>query len=70
MVLTDLDFFSPGFLQVCPGVIPLNSTSIFTSQHGQNVVQVCYFPSFIVAILTEALRAETHHDTSCADFLC
>ncbi len=51
-------------------VIPLNSTSILTSQ--QNVlVQVCYFPSFIVAILsTVALRAEMHHDTSRADFLC
>ncbi len=28
-----------------------------------------YFPSFIVAISTEALRAEMHHDTSRADFL-
>ncbi len=35
--------------------------------HTKVLVQVRYFLSFIS---TEALRAETHHDTSHADFLC
>ncbi len=58
------------FSRFVSNVITLNSTSILTSQHRQNALQVRYFPSFIVAILTESLRAETHHDTSRAYFLC
>ncbi len=57
MVLTNLEFFSPGlsklkwlFSQFVSMVIPLNSRSILTSQHRQNIRQVRYFPSFIVYI--------------------